>query len=133
MYIPACYYNTSLINLIDYLIDEGFKSYSSLSDAERDRIIALCIESLGDDSYSCIIDSDHMMLDLKRYVLSCKHEDALKLACHLHEAAINYFCEPMTSLFEERLNHNRFTTNIESNLYQYGDRINGETQWRRIA
>ena len=133
MYIPTCFYNPSLINLIDSLIDDGYKSYCSLSDAERDRVITLCIDALGDDAYSCIIDSDHMIPDFKRYVLSCKHEDAVKLARHLHEAAVIYFSETMRNLFDERVNCHTSFSNIENNMFPHVDKNTGDIEWRRSA
>lgn len=128
--IPTCYYNNLLLKLIDSLIEDGNESYSSLSDADRDRVITHCMDSLGDDAYACVIDSQMMIPDLKRYVLTCKKEEAITLAHNLHEAASNYFQDPMDQLFEQRSSLNRYQARIESGLLPRRDVANGEVSWR---
>lgn len=130
MSIPTCYFSKPLLKLIDTLVEDGNNSYSKLSDADRDNVIAICLDCLGDDAYACIIDSDYMMSDLKRFVLTCKKEDAITLAHNLHDAAAKYFEDDMNELFEQRSSIHRFNINAERNIFPRVDNSTGELTYR---
>jgi len=130
MSIPTCYFTKPLLRLIDTLIEDGNNSYSKLSDADKDNVIALCIDSLGDDAYACIIDSDYMIGDLKRFVITSKKEDAITLAHNLHDAAAKYFEDDMNELFEQRSSLYRFNMNAERNIFPSTDNTTGEIAYR---
>ena len=131
--IPTCYYNKPLLNLIDSLVDEGYSTYSSLSEADRDKITTQCMETLGDDAYFCMLESDNVIPNLKKFILSCKEEDALSLGMSLRKSADNYFNDVMASLFEERVNKRISSINYDHGLFKSMDKNTGEMEWRRTA
>lgn len=131
--IPTCYYNKPLLNLIDSLVEEGYSSYSSLSVADRDKVTVQCMETLGDDAYFCMLDSDKVIPNLKKFILSCNEEDAISLAKTLRKSADSYFNDVMAWLFEERVNKRISSIHYDHGLFQSMDKNTGEIEWRRTA
>lgn len=132
MIISNCYYTKSLLNEIDTLIDYGY-DYHNLTDADKDKLIAECISCLGSDAYECIIDSDNLNAFLKKFILSCKKDDANDLAMHLRQSATEYFNPVLESLFEERKSNRQIKNNFDHGFFQYMDRNSGETEWLKSA
>ncbi len=131
-YIPSCYYAKPILKLLDSLIDEGYKSYSSLSEADQDKVTKLCMDALGDDAYSCL-DLEETVYNLQKYIMSCKPEDAVKLANKMRTKAHLYFKEAMTHIFEERKSIQKFNVNLDHGLINSLNKNTGETEWRRMS
>lgn len=131
-YIPSCYYAKPILKLLDSLIDEGYQSYVSLSEADQDRVIALCMDALGDDAYSCL-DLEETTSHLQKYILSFKPEDAVRLANKMRGKALSYFKDVMIQLFDERKAIYNSAVNFEHGFVSSMNRNSGESEWRRIA
>lgn len=118
--IPPCYYNSDLLKEIDDLIEEGNESYSELSMADKDRVTAKCIEILGDDAYSCLVEFnlDSTLATLKKFIKSRSKDDSHRLANVILKNAEEYFTEAMDQLFDERRTDNVFDFHIGLLKYQ---------------
>ena len=136
MFTCEAYYTPAIIKLIDALIEDGYTSYRDLRDIDKYEISAQCIQALGDEAYSCIIESpdfNSTLSHFKKYLLSVNNDDAIDLAEMLRENAINYFSEAMDSIFISRCTEIRTIEKIETGFFRSVDHINGEIEWRRSA
>lgn len=100
--IPTCYYDKSITKLIDSLIDDGYSSYSELRDIDKQEITAQCIQALGDDAYSCIIEPDDFcktMSHFKKFLITCDSDEIQDMAEVMRKNAIDYFSDDMDTLF----------------------------------
>lgn len=131
-YISECFYTKPLLKLIDNLIDDGFRSYENLSDADKDNIVALCIDALGDEAFECIMASFDTISNLKKYILTGKRDDAYDLAIMMRDAASDYFRDVMECLFIERLNQSESYNSLEHRLF-YREKPEIEEMWRKSA
>jgi hypothetical protein len=135
MTLPLFYYSKSILSLIDTSIDLGKTSFSSLSDADKDDLINACIDELGEDAYSCIIEENFMktVSHFKKFIASGNKEDSYKLASQMRTNAENYFSGNLEQLFEERLGHQEYEKCLFNGLFQYVNPLNGEIEWRKSA
>ena len=127
--IPNCYYDKALLKLIDNNISDGFKSYSSLEDIEKELIAAQCIEILGDDAYTCIIESENFYKTLnhfKKFLRTADQSESYDLVQSMIKNAVEYFTDVMDLLFDERLCEFDSETMCDEGFYLYQN-INGET------
>lgn len=133
--IPLFYYSPSILKQIDFLIDLGYQSFDNLSDADKDILTSECIDVLGEDAYSCIIEENFMstVSQFKKFLLSRNKEDSHNLADVMRENAVNYFGESLNQLFDERLLNNHVERQLEHGMHQYIDRRNGDKEWRKSA
>ena len=58
MIIPNCYYNPTILKLIDHQIDLGFRSFDSLDELDQEQIATQCLAIVGTDSFNYIADQD---------------------------------------------------------------------------
>lgn len=104
--IPSCFCDKTLIKLIDNHIDDGFKSYSSLDDTDKEYITARCIELLGDDAANCLAESDNISKTLThftKFLRTADQNESYDLVQSMIKNATDYFTVKMNYLFEERL------------------------------
>lgn len=134
--LPKFYYDKSIIQVIDNLILDGYKSYNSIDEHDKEIIAAKCINLLGDDAYTCLIDSPNLskMLNLfKNYLLSSNQDSSYDLLEVMRKNATEYFADDLTDLFSERYDGIQSDINWEKGLRPSKDAINGEITWRHSA
>lgn len=134
--IPNCFYNKSLKKLIDNCIDDGFASYSSLDDIDKELIAAECIDALGDDSYPCIIEPaqfSQLLNHFTKFLRTAQSEYSNDLAQTMSKNATDYFADDMDHLFSERVSERKSEMMYEDGFRPEVDRVNGEISWRKFA
>ena len=134
--IPRCYYNKALIKIIDGYIEDGFNSYSDLSESDKEIVTAQCIDILGDDAYSCIIDSENFHKTLSHFTKILRTADkdySYELVDTMRKNATAYFIDDMDELFDERCRDRYLEKMYDYGMKSYVDPINGETIWRKSA
>lgn len=133
--IPLFYYSPSILKQIDFFIEIGSQSFEGLSDADKDSLTSACIDVLGEDAYSCIIEENFMstVSQFKKFLSSRSKDDSYDLADVMRENAENYFSKSLNKLFEERISENSVNSYLEHGMHQYVDRSNGEIVWRKSA
>lgn len=134
--IPQCYYNKSLLKLIDRYIEQGFSSYSKLDEIGQEDITAQCIEILGKDAYGCIIDHEDFSSTIShftKFLRTANQTHAYDLVQTMCKNAREHFVDVMDALFAQRDDEKYTDTMRENGLRPCIDRINGEISWRKSA
>ena len=127
--------NKTLIQAIDELIlDDGYISYSRLSDDSKEMLTALCIRDLGKSGYEVLVecnDCDANVSDLIGHLLSGTNDSAQRLADTLKDNAVMYFENKLMELYDERYGVLEADRMREAGLHPIVDRVNGEVRWIR--
>src|SRR5260221_5428666 len=100
--IPSCYYDKTLLKLIDSSILDGYESYSSLDDTDKEYITAQCIEILGDDAANCLAESDNISTTLKhftKFLRTADQSESYDLVQSMIKNGTDYFSYNLERLF----------------------------------
>lgn len=103
--VPEYLYNTRLLEEIrDHIVDKK-DSYIKLSDAEKSKLVKICLDILGEDAWEVIIESEdrHMIMShFKRFLATSKQEHAQDMAIAMEYIACSHFSKYFVRLFEEQ-------------------------------
>lgn len=128
MLIPQCYYNPTILKLIDHQIDLGFKSFDSLDELDQEQIVTHCLSIVGCDSFNDIAD-DNCLIELIKYMQTYDADHAFELINRMKNNAVDKFTPVMNALFDERLSDQINSSRCERGLSPRVDAINGEVRW----
>lgn len=128
MLIPRCYYNPTILKLIDHQIDLGFKSFDSLDELDQEQIVAEVLKIVGTESFQDIADQD-CLNNLIKYMQTYDADHAFELINRMKNNAVDKFSPYMNALFDERLNENTNSNRREREMRSTVDAINGEIRW----
>jgi hypothetical protein len=134
--IPTCYFNPNITNIIDFFVEDGFKSYTELPSTSKDTIISACIKELGEDAYNCLIDSENItkvMCHFRKFLLTYEYDEIDDMVEAMRTIATDYFEDDMNWLFSDRIAINQSIQMAESGFIQRQDQITGEIEWRKSA
>jgi hypothetical protein len=123
-----------LLKEIDYFIFEGHASYFDLSPADRQILVALYMESMGNDALECISESDDLDISLhklKQFIYHGSTQKAYELADTLRRNAENYLSKSLSKLYDERAELLDVETKREAGFVPYQHKDNGEIEWKR--
>jgi hypothetical protein len=134
--IPRCYYDKTLLKLIDNFIRDGHNLYSNLDEIDQELITAQCIDILGNDAADCIVECANITWTLNhftKFLRTSKSEHSYDLAQTMSKNAREYFARDMDELFKERLDEYHEDNMIDAGFKKNKDPINGEITWRKSA
>jgi hypothetical protein len=103
--LPRFYYHKDITSLVEWYVESGHRSYRKLDIIDKEKLAATCINILGDDAYSCIIEPEEFSLtlqNLKKYLFLGQKEYAIDLAENMKLSAVKYFEEDLDELFAEK-------------------------------
>lgn len=123
-----------LLKEIDSLIGEGYTSYGSLDDLDKDRLTVLSIRLLGKNAYECITDVndfDDIVHRLTKFINTGSIDNAIELADAMREQTTQYFSKNLSQLFDDRVVEIECSIKRENGLKPIQHKDNGETAWIR--
>lgn len=102
--IPAVFYNNNkLLNHIDNLIDTGYEKISLLSPIQKNIIVTLIMDALGDDQSYAIFDTDEFTRNcdhFKNYLKTGSLTDLFKFTVSLENSAFKKYQDYLEAIFE---------------------------------
>lgn len=107
IFVPKCFYQPFILQLIDSHISNGITSYDDLEEIDKDELTVKCMAALDNDAYVAITEADDyktMIKYLCEYINHGGSDKAYDLAEKLRTNAISYFSNELNQLFQERLN-----------------------------
>jgi len=128
MIIPNCYYNPTILKLIDHQIDLGFRSFDSLDELDQEQIATQCLAIVGTDSFNDIADQD-CLNNLIKYMQTYDADHTFELINRMKANAVDKFSSYMNALFDERVSDQTNSIRREHGLIPRVDTINGEVRW----
>lgn len=105
-FVSKCYYNKPILSFINEKISEGHHSFYELDDNDKDILVIHCLNSLGNDAYTLLIEEqgfDKTLCLFKRFLSSANQLDAKDTLQSLRDTAANAITEEMNLLFEEQI------------------------------
>lgn len=132
--LPNDYYNQKILNEIRYLILEGAKNYTSLSDTEKETLCEICMDIMKEDVFECIfnepVEINKLMHHIMKYMKTGQNDYAIDLAENIQYNIIRFFETPLNMLFSEVQNDM-----LQEEMFDLGMTAEyseeGETQWVR--
>lgn len=135
-YIPSCYYNSSLLSIIDSFIEDGIYSYKDLCESDKELITSECIKLLGEEAYCFLVESDQLskvMSHFRKHLVSGNNDEIIDMVDAMKQCATSYFGDVMNDLFKQRTSHIEESIHYENGFFKYMDKSSGEIEWRKSA
>lgn len=124
---------TSVISAIRSLIlDDGYKSFDSLPDAERDELLALYVIDMGQYGHEVIsepLNSSKTLDGLINYLFIGTPDSAERLANTMRNNVADYLNSTIVRIFESIYEDVKSEINIDAGLKPITDHVTGETRW----
>lgn len=128
--------NTFIRKFIDNLIGiYNYKSYSDLSQGDKQELTALFIEQSSRNEEFCAItetrNADQTINLFKKALISCSSEDNEAFLEAIKSNAVNYYESQIEQIFEEAIAERHSNLMWENNCVPAQHQNNGEIYWTR--
>lgn len=135
-FIPKCFYDKKITSLINSYIQEGCGSYDELDDSEKENLTSECINILGDDAYTCIIepqDFSKTIRQFSKYLKTADMDEAHELLNTMKKNAIEHYADYLNQMFLERIEEISYEYRKEKGFLPTKDMNTGELLWEKRA
>lgn len=101
MTIPNDLYNREVLSLIEDLVQEGHKSYDSISDDDKEKLTVACMNTFGDDALEFIHEGNYLDLIIAKIKFCVKNPSSGEsdISELLRKSALEYHENSLKELF----------------------------------
>lgn len=96
-------------NYIKKLVDIGYTRFDKTMEIQKDKIVSLIINELGNDTYDIFIDCD-LLSKFNEYLISASSNDAVDLAGFMRQQVLNKYQDDLYEMFAIKNNSMRIAS-----------------------
>ena len=101
---PEFFYDRKLVDLCHDFIDEGKYDYSQLEEDDKEDLVAMLIEVMGEESYLGLVEHDYLHLimhNIKMFLRSANQDYSKDLMAVCTKSVLEYYLPLITPLYNE--------------------------------